>query len=399
MTCSLRTLTFAGGVALAVFAAALAPGAASIFAQTASRPDFDRWDRDGNQQLSIEELPENARGNFQRVDQNSDGFISREEHERFVGRSRTSAKTPAATAENSQPLPDAPRVPDGIRAERDIAYADSDHVRQQLDLYLPVQPQSDRLPLVVFIHGGGWKNGDKSGGARQVFPYVTTGEFAGASIGYRLSGDATWPVQIHDCKAAIRWLRANADRYGIDPDRIGVMGSSAGGHLVAMLGVSGDVPALEGDLGSFDDADSRVTCVVDLYGPSDLLSMSKFPSQIDHDSPESPESKLIGGAIQEHADRTREASPLTHVSADDAPFLIIHGTDDPAVPYNQSEQLDAALRAAGVPSQLVRVEGGGHGGFGNPEVEARTRLFFERHLLGREVTIPTDPVAAAPRQR
>src|SRR6185437_7517091 len=166
---------------------------------------------------------------------------------------------------------------------------------------------------------------------------------------YRLSGEATWPAQIHDCKAAIRWLRANAAKYGLDPDRIGVTGASAGGHLAAMLGLGGGVAALEGDVGPHTGVSSRVKCVVDQFGPSDLLAMADHSSRIDHNAPDSPESKLIGGALQENKEKARAASPITYISRDDPPFLILHGTEDPLVPFNQSERLAEALKTVGVP--------------------------------------------------
>src|SRR5439155_1536905 len=137
-------------------------------------------------------------------------------------------------ASGAGPQGQPPSIPETVKAELDIPYAGTNNSRQRLDLYLPKNPQSNKpLALVVFIHGGGWQNGDKRGGFGTVVPLVETGEYAGASVGYRLSGEAVWPAQIHDCKAAIRWLKANAKKYNLDPDRIGVTGSSAGGHLVA----------------------------------------------------------------------------------------------------------------------------------------------------------------------
>ncbi|MGE0171093.1 alpha/beta hydrolase fold domain-containing protein, partial [Nocardioides sp.] len=174
---------------------------------------------------------------------------------------------------------------------------------------LPKKPANDKpLPVIAFIHGGAWRAGDKKGGFTRLREFVESGHYAGVSIGYRLTDQATWPTQIHDCKAAIRWIRGNAKKYNLDPDHIGVIGPSAGGHLVAMLGTSGGVAELEGKLGKYLDQSSKVTCVVDEFGPTELLMMSKFPSRIDHDSPNSPESKLVGGAIQEKKEAARSAS-------------------------------------------------------------------------------------------
>jgi acetyl esterase/lipase len=241
------------------------------------------------------------------------------------------------------------------------------------------------LPVVVWIHGGAWRVGSKEGGG-PARPLVTKG-YAVASINYRLSQHAVFPAQIEDCKAAIRWLRANAKKYNLDPDRIGVTGSSAGGHLVAMLGTSGGVVALEGHLGDHRDVSSRVACVVDQYGPTDLLSMGGF-----HDAPDSPEAKLLGGPVQEKKEEARNASPISYVTPDDPPFLIIHGTADPTVPFGQSENLLSALKKAKVEAYLVPVTGGGHGGFATPEVPERMRLFFDKQLRDQDVSISTEPI-------
>ncbi len=341
---------------------------------------FDRWDADGDGKLTRQEVPEGARRLFDRVDTNGDGTLSREEDTAFRNR-----QPPAAQAES--------RVSAAIRVEADIPYAGTDNPRQRLDLFLPKSPEGEGpLPVVVFIHGGAWRAGDRRGGWGRVAPYVESGHYAGVSVGYRLTDEAIWPAQIHDCKAAIRWIRANAAKYRIDPERIGVFGSSAGGHLVAMLGTSGDVKELEGDLGDHDSTSSRVACVVDEFGPSELLAMGQYPSRMNHDAADSPESLLIGGAIQENKDLARAASPITYVSADDPPFLMIHGTEDPLVPFNQSERLRDALKAAGVEALLIPIEGGGHGGFRNPEVPERTRRFFDKHLRGEAVEIPTSPL-------
>ena len=294
----------------------------------------------------------------------------------------------------------APRVPESMRATRDVDYVGKKNPRQALDLFLPKVRKSDKpLPVIAFIHGGAWRAGDKRRGWGQVLRYVQTGRFAGVSISYRLTGEARWPAQIHDCKAAIRWIRANAKTHNLDPKRIGVIGTSAGGHLVAMLGVAGDVPSLEGKLGPHSGVSSRVTCVVDFFGPSELLTMNKFPSRIDHDAAGSPESQLIGGPIQKNKDKSRDASPTTHVTKGDAPFLIVHGSKDPLVPFNQSERLHKRLQAAKVPSILIKMDGGSHGGFRSRDLDERVRKFFDRHLHSAKVEIRDAPIKVAPRKR
>ena len=223
-------------------------------------------------------------------------------------------------------------------------------------------PEKNGRPLVIWIHGGGWKSGDKRSGHRpdRLPALVEAGRFAGASIAYRLSEEAKWPAQIHDCKAAIRWLRGNAQKYGIDPKRIAVWGSSAGGHLVSMLGSSGGNEKLEGKLGKHLDQSSRVSAVVNYFGPSALLKMDDYPSKIVHNAPGSPESQLIGNPIQKSKTKALQASPLHHVTSDDAPHIHFHGTDDPLVPFNQSEIYHEALKKAGVQSTLITSKGGGH---------------------------------------
>jgi len=190
---------------------------------------------------------------------------------------------------------------DSIKVTPDIPYADTANAAQRLDLYLPAKRASDKpLPVIVFIHGGAWQAGNKADGRASVQRFVSSGQYAGASVEYRLSQQAKWPAQIEDCKAAIRWLRAYAKENGLDPERIGVWGTSAGGHLVAMLGVSGGVKELEGTLGKHLDQSSRVTCVADYFGPTNLLTMGDFPSKMAHNAADSPESRLIGGALQDN---------------------------------------------------------------------------------------------------
>lgn len=294
------------------------------------------------------------------------------------------------------------QLPDSVDLLADLPYAGTDNPRQMLDLILPKERAANPLPVVVFIHGGGWRNGQKNGGRRRVAPFVETGEFAGATVGYRLSSEAKWPTQIHDCKAAIRWIRANAKKYNLDPERIGVWGTSAGGHLVSMLGTSGDVASMDGELGPHTDVSSRITCVADFFGPTNFLTMdaTDIPSgRIDHDSADSPESLLIGGPIQEHPEKVATANPITYVSADDSPFLIVHGTMDPLVSFNQSELLHTALQKSKVETTLITIEGGGHGqGFGSKATELVKR-FFDHHLRNVTSSWQDETLQAVSRQR
>lgn len=295
---------------------------------------------------------------------------------------------PAKLAKTRPGQPPGGRIPDSVTVERDVVYGDAGGRPLKLDLVLPKEKSEKPRPLIVFIHGGGWRSGDKAGGVGRVIPFVATGNYVGASVGYRLSGEATWPAQIHDCKAAIRWLKVNAGKYQIDPERIGVWGSSAGGHLVNMLGTSGDVKELEGDCGTPEQS-SRVCCVVPFCGPANFLAPKRFeggrsPSAVD---------LLLGGKIEEKQELAKQASPITHVSKDDPPFLVVHGTADNTVPFEQAEMFSEALQKAGVDVTLVRILGGGHG-IGGDEVQQRVKAFFDKHLRGQDVKVSDEPIEA-----
>lgn len=287
-----------------------------------------------------------------------------------------------------------PKVPESVILHRDVEYGRAGQRPLLLHVLVPREPKTKPLPVVVFIHGGAWRRGSRDAGIPALVPLVASGHYAGVSVGYRLSQEAIWPAQIHDCKAAIRWVRAQADKYGFDPQKVGVWGTSAGGHLVSLLGTSGGVKELEGENGS-PGVSSRVQCVVDFCGPSDFLEFAKFnrtalPATA---SAESPESLLLGGPVLARQEAARQASPVTYASADDPPFLIVHGTDDPLVPFSQAELLYAALKKAGAKPLLVKIEGGGHG-IGGPEVSQRVRAFLDKHLRGLELEVSDEPIAA-----
>lgn len=267
------------------------------------------------------------------------------------------------------------QLPEGTIVHRDLAYVSNGHERQKLDLYLPAGGQ--KLPLIIWIHGGAFRMGSKNDGVPTA--YLAEG-YALASLNYRLSQHAIFPAQIEDCKAAVRWLRANAGAYGLDPSRFAAWGASAGGHLASMLGTTGDIKAF--DVGENLGESSRVQAVVDYFGPTDFLEMDthRLPKGQVHDSADSPESQLIGGPIQENKAKTARANPVVYVSPDDPPFLIVHGDSDPLVPHHQSELLAAALVEAGIPPIFYTVKGGGHGGFKDPAVPAMTREFLDKAL-------------------
>jgi acetyl esterase/lipase len=275
-----------------------------------------------------------------------------------------------------------------ITFQLDIPYTNTGNPRHRLDLYLPRNPASNTLPVIVFFHGGGWMRGDKADGAGRLMPFVRTGRYAGVSAGYRLSGELIWPAQIHDAKAAIRWVHANASRYGLDPDAIGAWGWNAGGHLALMLGLGGDVPELEGGIGPHQGVSSRVTAVVNFFGVTELLALVGPRGR---PRPDAPEAKLIGGPLLQLVDLARAASPIEHVSPLDPPVLTVHGDRDRVVPYDQAVRLHAALRDEVVPSYFVTVRGAGHGDFGTA-ADDRVKAFFDRYLRGEMVEVPTGPV-------
>lgn len=283
----------------------------------------------------------------------------------------------------SQPLP-------GFKVLRDLDYVGAGNKRQTLDLYLPETKTTKPRPLVVYIHGGGWENGSKDQ-AGVLSNLIKDRNYAGASINYRLTNEAVWPAQIHDCKAAIRALRSHAAENQIDPEKIAVFGISAGGHLVSMLGVTGGVKELEGDLGPNLSQSSRVTCVLDFCGPSNFFTLPSQGTTINMDDPKTAVSKLLGGTIKNKPAAARNASPVTYLTSDDAPFLLIHGDKDPLVPYAQATEFDAALEKAKIPSILLTGTNRGHVFFSEQLFE-RMRAFLDRHLLGKDVQVPEGPV-------
>ncbi|HWB01289.1 MAG TPA: alpha/beta hydrolase [Pirellulales bacterium] len=285
------------------------------------------------------------------------------------------------------------KLPENVVVETDVEYGRVGDRALVLDLVQPDERSDKPLPVVAFIHGGGWRNGSKASGLLPVALLASTGNYVGVTIEYRLTGEAIWPAQINDCKAAIRWIRANASKYNIDPNKIGVWGNSAGGHLVSMLGTTGDVSKLEGQSGSAGYS-SRVNCVVDFCGPSDLLLESEEAPKRVLD-PESSVSKLLGGPITERREVAIEASPARYATSDDPPFFVVHGTKDPLVPLAQAEHMVQALERAGVPVTFSRIEGGGHGIRG-PEITARVQQFFDKNLRGQSVEISQEPIVVAP---
>ncbi|MFO0792227.1 MAG: alpha/beta hydrolase [Pirellulales bacterium] len=264
-------------------------------------------------------------------------------------------------------------LPETVTLQRNIEYGKGGDHGLQLDLYAPKQhPQP--LPVVLFIHGGAWKSG-----YRQIYHYYCV-KFAehgyiAATASYRLSGEAKFPAAVEDVKCAVRFLRANAEKYGIDPNKIGVAGGSAGGHLSMMIGYSSDVPELDGKGGNADTS-SRVQAVVDLYGPTDLTTdFAKSSGEV---------RAFLGKKYDEAPDAYKLASPITHVTKDDPPTLILHGSIDSTVPIEQAERLVAKCKEVGIECDYDRVEGWPHTMDLDTNVNrhcmAKMFEFFDKHL-------------------
>lgn len=269
-----------------------------------------------------------------------------------------------------------------VRTLADIEYGRVGNTQLLLDMVLP-QGAAHALPVLVWIHGGGWHQGDKGDITPGWGESWANEGYAAVSINYRLTDEATFPAQIHDCKGAIRWLRAHADDYDLDPKRIGVWGSSAGGHLAALLGTTGGVASLEGDLGCADQP-SDVQAVCAWMAPTHLYSMAAACEHQDYWAPDSVLSALLGGQLSEHEDQARAASPATWVSGDEPPFLIAHGDADTVVPYQQALVLHDRLLHVGVDTALYTFQGAGHGRgpfFAHSDLMDRVRAFFARHLV------------------
>ena len=252
----------------------------------------------------------------------------------------------------------------------DVPYAKASRA-QKLDIYLP-EDGNGPFPVIVSIHGGAFKFGDKAD--NQLTPMLEGLKrgYAVVSINYRLSPEAIFPAQIYDVKAAVRWIKANARQYKINPDKIAAWGGSAGGHLSALLGTSGGVLELEELAMGNPSQTSRIQAVVDWFGPTDFLKMdeqlkeSKVKNPQTHSIPDSPESELIGKNLMDASDRVRKVNPETYVTADDPPFFIQHGQIDHLVPYQQSANLASKLTSV-IGTEKVTfelLENSGHGGPG-----------------------------------
>lgn len=242
---------------------------------------------------------------------------------------------------------------------RDVEYAKVARRSLRLDIYLPEQDAAAKTPVIVWVHGGAWRAGSKD--EVPVLHWLSKG-FAVASVDYRLSPEARFPAQVHDIKAAIRFLRAHAEKYHLDPHRFAIAGSSAGGHLAALVGVSNDVQELEGEIGGFTLASSDVQAIVSFYGASNLQTILSQSTEHGLKVRVPALELLLGGQPDEKPELAQLASPVTHIDADDPPLWLIHGDADPQMPLEQSRELAAKYRQHSLPVRFDVVEGGKHGG-------------------------------------
>jgi len=347
---------------------------------------IEKNDKNGDGKLSKEEWPEDKQDYFVIIDTDGDGFIIRAEEKIYR---KGPPEERAAEREKRGVIERRTEYDGDTRIEKDIIYDVVGGRELPLDLYIPEKElaKGKALPVVLWFHGGGWKGGSKSSGgiARGLVDhgYIVVG------VEYRLSGEALWPAQGQDSKSAVRWVRANAEKYGFDPDHIGVMGRSAGGHLVAFLGTTGDVTYF--DTESNADYSSKVQAVADLWGVTDLLVMDEqsLPGATrKHNAVDSPESRLLGGLITEEPYRSWAVtvSPIIYVrkGQDLPPFLFVHGDSDLSVPPGQSKLLHTALLEAGGESTLHIEKGAGHGLRGGEmdydELCNFAAEFFDKHL-------------------
>jgi acetyl esterase/lipase len=270
---------------------------------------------------------------------------------------------------------------DDTNVLRDIEYARVGDTSLKLDLYVPANAKSPP-PVVVWVHGGAWKGGSKNNPS--VLPLTERG-FAVASVDYRLSTAAQFPAQVHDIKAAIRYLRAKAKDYGISPEKVAITGGSAGGHLAALVGVTNGVKELEGTIGEHLNQSSDVQAIAVFFGASNLTTILAQSTPYGFKMRSEALDLLLGGQPDAKHDLAKLASPVFHVDSRDPPLLWFHGDQDPQMPINQAHEMIGAYKKAGLPAQLEVVYGGGHGGklFFTPEQMTQTAEFLKTALQSR----------------
>ncbi|HOM26006.1 MAG TPA: alpha/beta hydrolase [bacterium] len=266
-----------------------------------------------------------------------------------------------------------------IEIIKDVVYGKVKGRNLLLDI-IKTSETKNKLPVIVFIHGGGWISGNKESGIPKLLPFAEKGYFC-VSISYRLSNEVAFPCQIEDCKCAIRFLRANSEKYNIDSNRIGVWGASAGGNLAALLGVTGD--DVFNDKGGWNGFSGKVNAVCDWFGRTNFLIDIKKSD--DENSPYSYISKFLGGPIEENLKKAIKVSPYFYECKNSPPFLIMHGEEDTIVPYSQSEMFFEKLKKNKVDVTLIKIKKGGHGvGFGKRAMDFVV-AFFDCYLKNDKI--------------
>ena len=296
-------------------------------------------------------------------------------------------------------MSDAELLAEPIRFYLNLPYAGNDNPRQQLDIYIPERPSYVPMPAVIYLHGGLWQEGDKAEAPGRMLPLVTSGDYALVAVGYRLTDEAQWPAQLHDVKAAIRWVRARADDYGIDPQRIAVWGREAGGQLALMSGMTNNAQDMAGNLGPYTHIRSDVAAVVNYSGLTDLNALLEQESSIDRAAGNAPEARLVGGNLRGNNDIASAASAIHYIRSAAPPVFTAHGTEDEIVPHQQAQRFHQRLEEAEVEGFMVSLLGTGHGSAQHHQVPAawaeadkRARHFLDRVLLGRNQQVDTSAI-------
>ncbi len=274
-------------------------------------------------------------------------------------------------------------LPAGVELIPNVYLARAGESELHLDIIRPRISPPDPMPALLHLHGGGWRWGNRRAAFERLFAFAEAGYFCVASD-YRLTDAAAFPAQIHDAKCAVRWIRANAAKYNVNPAKIGVWGGSSGGHLAALLGVTSDAPALEGE-GPWPGQPSSVQAVAAFCAPIDFNRMDEFPEEVtpamEHSSQDSCEGRLLGGALKDVQEAAINASPLTYVKEGLPPFYIMHGYLDEIVPVCQAELLHESLTSLGNESTLRIISNGSHStGDWVRHYKEELRAFFSRHL-------------------
>ena len=343
-----------------------------------------KMDRDGDGKLSNDETTGLMKRFFDRNDANKDGFLDRQELEALQkrlasnrGRSTQNANRNRQQGMSTEQL--LKNAPEDVIIEAGIAYRPGDSKAWQLDLVRPKAAASEPRPGIVFVHGGGWRSGDKRAATflRGAIEYAQKG-YVCITVNYRLTGEAPFSACIEDVKCAVRWFRAHAKQYNVDPNRLGGYGNSAGAHLVSMLGLCPPAAKLEGD-GPYQDQSSLLQAVCASATPSDFGLFPRSPRG---------DSRFKGEADQREA-LIRACSPITHVHQQAPPFLLIHGTADGTVNVKHGDVFAEALKKAGADVTYMRIDGAGHGVYNQHSDRTKPAMetFFSR-TLGKQKQTP-----------